>query len=165
MKKQKERYEPMNEFSSDSAGDPAEHGFPTIMEEPSKQFSDPWIVISNQTESPIGKVFTFTGGQMTLVRDEKRRAIGIKNAFGKIRWISMDEAPFGSDQISTTIVLPPYRESGLASENTPLAHVLQKSTSRAPKFSIEEQVTARGGDNTHKSIFKPQFGRHGERIR
>ena len=78
MRKQKERYESMNEFSSDSAGDPAEHGFPTIMEEPSKQFSDPWIVISNQKEASVGKVFTFTGGQMTLVRDEKRRAIGIK---------------------------------------------------------------------------------------
>ena len=77
----------------------------------------------------------------------------------------MDKAPFGSDQISTTIVLPLYRESDLASDHTPLAHVLQKSTSRAPNFSIEEQVTARGGDNTYKSIFKPQFGRHGERIR
>lgn len=165
MARSRVRYEAMTNFSSDSAGDPAEHGFPTAVEAPWEQYNG-WKVTSTHKEAPVGKMTTFRGEQMTLVRDEKRRVIGEQNALtGVVRWVSMHIAPFGADELPDTVDVGDWMKSGLATKHTPLARALQSPNARAQIYSAADEVTKHGGDTKHRSIFKPHFGLRGERIK
>lgn len=165
MARSRVRYEAMTNFSSDSAGDPAEHGFPTAVEAPWEQYNG-WKVTSTHKEAPVGKMTTFRGEQMTLVRDEKRRAIGVQNALtGVVRWVSMHVAPFGSDQLPDIVDIGDWMKSGLATKRTPLARALQNPNARAQRPFVDEDIVKRNGNPKHRSIFKPQFGLRGERVK
>ena len=144
------------DLTSDSMGDPAEHGFPTATEAPNKQFSQPWITRSHHKDAPVARIYTYNSRPMTLVRDEVHRAYGLTNpTTGEVVWIPFDEAPFGIDQTKTVVELAPYLESGIAQSDTPLAKILQKDG--APKYSADDAIRKRNGNPNRRSDFKPQF--------
>lgn len=135
----------------------------TGMEAPWTEYRDPWVVVSDHDEEPIGQLHV--GAQiMTLVDDMVRRVVGVENkTTGKVRWIAINRAS-GLSDIKTQVPLPSFRESGLAQDTTLLSRMLQHPVSRARKPFINEQIIARGGNPKHRSIFKPTFTPKGRMI-
>lgn len=154
------------ELNSESMGDAAEHGFPTATEAPHTIFTNPWKTFSRHREAPVAHMFTYTGENMILTRDERRRAFGVMNpTTHEVQWISFDQLPFGGDQVNTVVELASYLESGIPQHDTPLARVLQKPSARTMEFSVDEKVGARGGKPKERSLFKPLFTARGKMIR
>lgn len=151
----------MNLPGNDGEGDESAHGNPTMAEAPWHGYDSAWQVFAHMAEAAVGRVFNFGGSDMQLVRDEKRRTIGVQNSLtGKVRWVPMDQGFFGYDQIDQTVDLGDYREAGVATWDTKLGQTLQKDSARAPRRSIREEWAKRGADLTHRSIFKPRFERN-----
>ncbi len=161
--RRKERYERLN-LPDDGEGDASQYGYPTIAEAPWDGYDSAWQVFARMAEAAVGRVFNFGGSNMQLVRDENRRAIGVRNALtGKVRWVSMDVGFFGADQVQDEVDLGDYMEAGIAQWDTPLGRTLQKDSARAPRRSVKEEWVKRGADPNHRSIFKPKFER-GRRV-
>lgn len=161
----RERYERLN-LCDDGEGDESAHGNPTMAEAPWHGFDSAWQVFASIAEAAVGRVFNFGGSDMQLVRDEKRRAIGVQNSVtGKVRWVPMDVGFFGADQVSDEVDLGDYHEAGVEQWDTPLGQTLQKDSARAPRRSVRERWASRGADLSHRSEFKPRFDDRGRRIR
>ena len=153
----KERYVRLN-LCDDREGDESAHGNPTMAEAPWHGYDNAWQVFASMAEAAVGRVFNFGGSDMQLVRDEKRRAIGVQNTLtGKVRWVPMDVGFFGADQVQEELDLGDYQEAGIAQWDTPLGKTLQKDSARAPRRSVRAEWAKRGADLSHRSIFKPKF--------
>jgi len=132
-----------------------------MAEAPWHGFDSAWQVFASMAEAAVGRVFNFGGSDMQLVRDEKRRAIGVQNSVtGKVRWVPMDVGFFGFDQVRDQVDLGDYQDAGIATRDTPLGRTLQKDSARAPRRSVRDEWAKRGADLSHRSIFKPKFERN-----
>ena len=123
----RERYVTMNLPGNDGEGDESAHGNPTMAEAPWHGYDSAWQVFAHMAEAAVGRVFNFGGSDMQLVRDEKRRTIGVqKLTYWKSALGTYGSRLFGYDQIDQTVDLGDYREAGVATWDTKLGQTLQK---------------------------------------